>query len=251
MNAGNRGASPQAPARPPTGAPHPGKAEAIDYAVEQLGVESFASLEIAAAYGQWAFYTIDKPAVQRGALVDLRPRRARGHLLSAIEKAAERPDMRVLDGAFWDPRTVAEIGQVDAILLFDVLLLMVDPDWHQVLELYAPATSGFVISNPQWDGGETTIRLIDLGRDKYLEAVPPVKPHTELFDRLDEWHPGQQRRYRDMTGIWQWGITDANLAAKMDELGFSLDREWSLDRPPETNGFAYKTFVFSRRVERP
>jgi hypothetical protein len=32
----------------------------------------------------------------------------------------------------------------------------------------------------------------------------------------------------------------------MDELGFSLEREWSLDAPPETKGFTYKTFVFTR-----
>jgi Sulfotransferase family len=226
--------------------PPPGKAGAIDYAVEQLGVESFASLEIATAYGQWAFYTIDKPTVQHGALVDLSPRRARGHLLSAIEQAGERPGMRVLDGAFWDPRAVAEIGQVDAILLFDVLMLIVDPDWDRVLELYAPATSCFVIANPQWERGGTTVRLIDLGREKFLEAVPPAKVHSELFDHLDEWHAGQDRPRRDITGIWQWGITDADLEAKMDELGFSLVREWSLSPPPETEGFVDKTFVFSR-----
>jgi hypothetical protein len=230
----------------PSGAPHPGKAQAIDYAVEQLGVESFASLEIAEAYGRWAFYAIDKPTVQQGALVDLRPRRPRGHLLSAIEQAAERPGMRALDGAFSDPGTVTEMGQVDAVLLFDVLLLMVDPNWDQVLELYAPATSCFVIANPQWERDEKTVRLIELGREKYLEAVPPVKPHLELFDRLDEWHPGQHRSHRDITGIWQWGITDADLQAKMDELGFSLESEWSLDPPPETKGFTYKTFVFTR-----
>jgi hypothetical protein len=32
----------------------------------------------------------------------------------------------------------------------------------------------------------------------------------------------------------------------MDELGFSLVREWSLSPPPETEGFVDKTFVFSR-----
>jgi hypothetical protein len=242
----NGAASAEASPRERTGAPHPGKAQAIDYAVEQLGIESFASLEIAEAYGQWAFYTIDKPTVRRGALVDLRPRRARGHLLSAIEQAAEHPGMLVLDGAFSDPRTVTQLGQVDALLLYDVLLLMVDPDWDQVLELYAPATSCFVIANPQWERGEATVRLIDLGREKYLEAVPPAKPHSEFFDHLDEWHPGQHRPYRDITGVWQWGITDVDLEAKMGDLGFSLEHGWNLNRHPRANGFVIKSFVFSR-----
>jgi hypothetical protein len=135
---------------------------------------------------------------------------------------------------------------VDAILFFDVLLRMVDPDWDRVLELYAPTTTCFVIANPQWERGETTVRLIDLGRDGYLEAVPPAKVHSELFDRLDEWHPGQYRPYRDITGVWQWGITDGDLKAKMGELGFSLEREWSLNRHPAADGFVIKTFVFSR-----
>jgi GT2 family glycosyltransferase len=241
-----RGESAQAPSRAQTGMLPPGKARAIDYAVEHLGIESFASVEGGPAYGQGAFYTIDRPTVQRGALVDLSPRRARGQLLSTIEQAAERPGMRVLDGAFSDPRTVTEIGQVDAMLFFDVLLRMVDPDWDQVLELYAPATSCFVIANPQWERGEATVRLIDLGREKYLEAVPPAEVHSELFDRLDEWHPGQDRPYRDITGVWQWGITDADLKAKLGELGFSLEREWSLNRHPTADGFVINTFVFSR-----
>ena len=194
-----------------------GKARAIDYAVEQLGIESFASLEFDGVFGERAFYTIDKPTVQHGALVDARARRARADLLSAIELAAERPGMRVLDRALSDPRTVSEIGEVDAILLFDVLHHMVDPDWDQVLDLYAPITSSIVIANPQRQRDETTVRLIDLGREQFLEAVPPTDTHAELFDRLDDWHKGQQRLYRDATDVWQWGVTDADLKAKLGE----------------------------------
>ena len=222
------------------------KVSAIDYAVDHLGIESFASLEIGRDYGQYAFYAIDKPTVERGALVDVSPRRAGDQLLNVIEQAAERPGMEVLDGNFADPATVADLERVDAILLFDVLVGMVDPDWDRVLELYAPATSSFVIGNPQWELGETTVRLIDRGREEYLEAVPPAKFHTELFDRLDEWHSGQHRPYRDTAGIWQWGITDTDLVAKLHELGFSLDRDWRLNPPVQTKGFVNKTFVFSR-----
>jgi hypothetical protein len=235
-----RPAPPQRHAAPP-----PGKARAIDYAVDELGIESFASLEIANAYGQFAFYAIDKPNVERGVLIDVRASRPRDHLLSAIEQAAERPGMEVLDSSFSKPETVAEVGQVDAILLFDVLMRMVDPDWDQVLELYAPATSSFVITNPQWEG-DTTVRLIDLGRERYAEAVPPWDVHRELFDRLDDWLEGQERRYRDSNHVWQWGITEAELGTTMERLGFSLQREWTFDSPPETEGFVNRTFVFSR-----
>ncbi len=172
--------------------------------------------------------------------------RAGDQLLNVIEHASERPGMEVLDTSFADPDTVSDLGQVDAILLFDVLVGMVDPDWDQLLELYAPATSSFVIANPQWELSETTVRLIDLGRERYLEAVPSAKFHTELFDRLDEWHPGQHRPYRDTRGLWQWGITDADLVTKLDALGFAMEQEWSLNSPVGTTGFLNKAFVFSR-----
>lgn len=223
----------------------PGKARAIDYAIDQLGLESFASLELAAAFGQYAFHAIEKPGVRRGVLIDVRAVRPRDHLLSAIEQAAERPGMQILDGSFSDPQIVGAVGQVDAVLLFDVLLRMVDPDWDQVLELYAPTTSAFVITNPQWEG-DKTVRLIDLGREGYLRAVPAWDAHRELFDRLDEWYRGQDRHYRDANHVWQWGITDADLLAKMNELGFTLDHEWSLYPPADTEGFVNRTFVFTR-----
>ena len=226
-------------------APPPGKARVIDYAVEELGIESFASLEIADPLGLYAFYAIDKPTVRRGALIDARAQRPRGHLLSAIEQASERPGMEVIDARFSDPETVSELGEVDAVLLFDLLHRLVEPDWDRVLELYAPATASFVITNPQWEG-HTTVRLIELGREEYTEAVPPWEAHGELFDRLDEWHEGQERAYRDSNHVWQWGITDSDLRAKMEELGFSLEREWSLDAPPDTEGFVNRAFAFSR-----
>lgn len=226
-------------------APPPGKVRAIDYAVDELGIESFASLEIADAYGQYAFYAIEKPTVRRGVLIDARASRPRDHLLSAIEQATERPGMEVVDASFSDPETVSEVGKVDAILLFDVLHRMVEPNWDQALELYAPATSAFVITNPQWEG-DTTVRLIDLGREKYIEAVPPWDTHRELFERLDDWHEGQERRYRDSNHVWQWGITNADLLAKMEQIGFSLEREWILDAPPDTEGFVNRAFAFTR-----
>ena len=90
----------QEPARAQPTGPPPGKLSVIDYAVDELGIESFASLEIADAYGQYAFYAIEKPAVRRGVLVDARAQRPRDHLLSAIEQATERPGMEVVDASF-------------------------------------------------------------------------------------------------------------------------------------------------------
>jgi hypothetical protein len=71
--------------------------------------------------------------------------------------------------------------------------------------------------------GEETVRLIDLGREAYLAAVPPDPIHDALFDRLDEPHPARGgRRWRDVHDVWQWGITDADLIARAAALGFEV-----------------------------
>ncbi|HEX6460188.1 MAG TPA: glycosyltransferase [Thermoleophilaceae bacterium] len=217
---------------------------ALDYAIEELAIESFASLEIGPACGQVAFYTIAKPGVREGALIDAGFARSGDSILSAVELAAEHPGMRVLEGTVSEPATVAELAQVDAILICDVLVRLVDPDWDELLERYAPATSAFVIANPQWDRGDETIRLIELGEEEYLKSVPPWPGTHGLFNRLDKWDSTQARRHRDGSTVFQWGITDADLVAKMSELGFSLDRDWTLNRPPHTDGFVNKAFVF-------
>src|SRR5688572_10601761 len=97
--------------------------DAIDFALDALGVESFASLDIGLDdWGEHAFYAIEKPTVRGGVLADVRitPRRPRDQLLNVIERAAEHPGMRVVGGDAFARDTVAEIGTVDAVLLVNV-----------------------------------------------------------------------------------------------------------------------------------
>jgi hypothetical protein len=220
---------------------------AIDFALKELGITSFADLDMGATYGEHALYAMDRPTVRSGVLADARAGRGRAQLLDAIEHAAERPGLRVVDGDAFDADTIAEIGEVDAVFLFNVLLHAVAPDWERVLEVYAAATSCFVIANPQWRGSAETVRLIDLGRDRYLETVPTSAANRDLFERLDDWSPAEQRLNRDSRTIWQWGITDGDLKAKLEELGFGLDLERSHGPFAGAEAFENKTFVFSRR----
>ena len=233
-------------AQPASETPPPGKARAIDLAVEELGIESFVSLETGQACGKYAFYAMSKPEVRRGAILSLGVWRPRAHLLSAIERASETPGLRVFDDGFGDPESVAAVGEVDAVLLFDVLHRMAAPHWDAVVEMYAPATDSFVIAGPFWEEGERSIRLIDLGRDGYLEAVPHWEPHLTLFDHLDDWNQAQERRYRDSPDVWQWGITGSDLVAAMRVLGFELKDEATLHPLPGISAFSQRSFVFER-----
>jgi hypothetical protein len=230
---------PRAAAPPGLRAPQQPKLDAIEYAFAKHHVRSFVDLGgIGAVYGAYAVHAMGQPGVRAGTLADMK-------INDYAREQADEHGVRCVDGDFTDPRIIREIGKVDAILLFDVLLHTVDPDWDRLLELYADSARVFVIANPQWDG-DTTVRLIDLGREGFLEAVPPTPNHREVFDRLDEVHPMFGRPYRDAMHIWQWGITDHDLIEKMASLGFTLDRADRHGAFWEANGFQNTTMVFRR-----
>jgi hypothetical protein len=195
---------------------HPIKLRAIDRAFELTGARSFADLGgVWAVDGGYTFYARDRPGIVQGTLVD--------DLIDSLSPAArQRADergVRLLTGNFSDRAVAKQVGTVDAVLLFDVLLHQVAPDWDEILDMYAERTRTFVIVQPQAND-DKTVRLIDLGREEYLRRVPPNEPHDLLFDRLDEPHRG--RTWRDVHDVWQWGIGDSALTSKMEGLGFKL-----------------------------
>jgi len=220
--------------------------DAIDAAVTELDVQSFASIDNGVTYGEQAFYAAAKPEIDMGVLADVRPTRPRDQLLNAIEIASAYPDLRVVDGDALAPAAALEIGEVDAVFLLNVLLHAVAPDWDEVLDLYAPQTSCFVVGQPQWEGSGETVRLHDLGRQRYLEVMPPAVASSGLIDRLDEWYPAQQRPMRDARTLWQWGITDADLERKLERLGFELVNRSDQGAFNGTEAFSNRTFVFGR-----
>ncbi len=206
--------TPESPAAPPQ--LHPIKTQAIDRGFELTKARSFADLGgVWAVNGGYTFYARERPGVESGTLVD--------DLIDTLSQETQRRagerNIRLLTGNFADPAVAREVGPVDAILLFDVLLHQVSPNWDEVLEMYSPTADTLVIVNPQLRG-EETVRLVDLGREEYLRMVPENEAHTRLFDRLDERHRG--RTWRDVYDVWQWGISDADLIAAGERLGYRL-----------------------------
>jgi hypothetical protein len=218
------------------------KLRVIDAALSDREIRSFADLGgIWAVDGGYTFHALENHAIDRAALVD-------DHISAqTAQRARTFPQLDLITGKFGDPEVRERVGSVGAIFLFDVLLHQVAPDWDTILELYAPQTSCFGIVNPQWVHGGETVRLVDLGRAEYEASVPDLNTHRRLFDRLDERHPDQDRPWRDVHEVWQWGITDADLRAKMRDLGFS--EVHSEDGGP-WNGltrFTNRGFVFTRQ----
>lgn len=202
-------------------------------------MRSFADLGgVWAVEGGYTFHALDRHDPQRAVLVDEdRP--------PAIqERARSYPALELLQANFGADDVPGRIGDVDAVILFDVLLHQVAPDWDAILEMYARRAWCMVIVNPQYVAGTETVRLLDLGPEGYAHAAPAGTYPPDLFERLDEPHPRRGRPWRDVHEVWQWGITDEDLRARMADLGFSLaywanGGAWRRLEPFEDHAFVF------------
>lgn len=216
----------------------------IDLAFRKHGARTFADLGgVWHVDGGYSFYTLREHAAEAGVLVD--------HNLTdaLLEQARQAPRLRIVQGNFGEPAIAEEVGEVDVVYQFDTLLHQVAPAWNEVLELYAPRTKTFAIVQPQWKG-ERTVRLLDLEQEEYIRSVAPPNEFEEmraLLAKADEYHPERGRAFRDMDALFQWGITDADLIAALDALGFDVafSRDWGSFRGLER--FDRRAFVFTRR----
>jgi hypothetical protein len=165
----------------------------------------------------YTFYAVEHHNLARAILVDLTFRPA------VRARAQTFPELKLLHANFALPATAEQLGEVDAVLLFDVLLHQVRPNWDEMLEIYAGHTKAFIIFNQQYLGS-STIRLTELSKKEYFRNVPKLDEYLRQFDHLDDVDPTypnpEVRTWRDSHHLWQWGITDEDLRSVMTRLGF-------------------------------
>lgn len=189
------------------------KLQAIDFAVERVQARSVADLGgVWAVEGGYVRYALERPGVEHGVLVDT------GITDAVRAAAAADPRLRLVAGEFGATSSVAAVGEVDVVLLFDVLLHQVAPDWDEVLRRYAQTSRCIVVVEPTWTGNEV-VRLWDLGEDGYRAATPSDGAQPD-WSRLDEVHPRYGRPHRDVHEYWQWGLPDAARRKVMTDLGW-------------------------------
>jgi len=193
----------------------PLKLRTIDAAFALPGVTSVADLGgVWAVQAGYTFHALEQHAPDRAVLVD-------DDITDAVRaRAAAFGQLELLEQNFGTDHTPGDVGPIGVVLLFDVLLHQVDPDWDEILRRYAPHVQAFAIVNPMWRG-PATVRLLDLGEERYRQVVPPQDNLDGLYGRLDDINPERGRPWRDVHDVWQWGITDADLRATMAGLGFT------------------------------
>ena len=220
------------------------KLDLIDFAFPLYNVRSFADLGgVWRVEGGYTFYALDKYGVTAAVLADTYPTEV------FKTRARKYPHLKFIHGNFGDEGIAHEVGDVDAVLLFDVLLHQVSPDWDRILEMYACHTRCFIIYNPQWIGSDRTVRLLELGEEGYFQNVPHTRTeelYAGLFQKLDTRHPDHDRPWRDVFNIWQWGITDVHLRSKVETLGFKMQLMKMCERWSKLKNFENHAFVFCK-----
>jgi len=107
-----------------------------------------------------------------------------------------------------------------------------------------------VIFNQQFTNSEDTIRLFDLGYDKYFENIPHNEnepTYKMVFEKMYENHPNYQYRiWRDIQNVFQWGIVDKDLYLKIKDLGFSLEFYQNVGQFLDLKNFENHMFIFKK-----
>jgi hypothetical protein len=225
---------------------NPDKQVLIDYTFRKCTPRpaSFADLGgIWNVDGLYTFYTLRKYKPLNAILVDTNFTEAFNR------KSSLKSNLKTISGNFGEEAISEQIGHVDVIFLFDVLLHQVNPDWDKILEMYSKRTTYFLIYNQQWTKSERSVRLLDLEKDEYFRNVPHKMDdplYKDLFDKMFEIHPGHKRIWRDIHNVWQWGITDNDLLIKMESLGYTLQWYRNCGQFGTLVSFENHAFVFQK-----
>jgi len=214
-------------------------------AARLYGIRSFA--DIGACYGvngAYSFYLLDNvPEIKQSYIID-------GVVTQATrERAATYPNAQLITGLFNDPSFIEKTPNVDAVIMYDILLHQVDLNWDEFLTAWSKKTRVFVIYNQMWTMHPHTVRFIEFGKDWYQKWV--MCPRSEVLDRWFELHdvadPETGRLQKDLFNYWQWGITKDDLVAHVESLGFKL--QFMQDYGPVTPRFPWipcQGFIFAK-----
>lgn len=220
---------------------HEIKKRVIDVAFGRADTRSFADLGgVWAVDAGYTFYALERHRPGRAVLVDediTSPVRAR---------AGRHANLNLLERNFGEIDPAAELGSVDAVFMFDVLLHQVAPNWDELLGRYAEVTRDFLIVNPQFVESETSVRLLELGRERYTELVPQQANEEQIWERFNDFDKSRGRLFRDVHNIWQWGIVDEDLRVRMEALGFELVYFENAGQWRDLPAFENHAFVFTR-----
>ncbi len=205
--------------------PRPEKLELIETAHELADFRSFADLGGCwGVDGAYAFHAaalcgneLDRAVIVDGALTPLTRERAKAH--ARVE---------LVEALLGSRQALDAVGEVDALIMFDILLHQVKPDWDRFLLNWLPRASTLIVYNQNWLKTPRTIRFVDRGVDWYYRNVHVWEDDWNTRERLESWFDRHRerdrngRRERDNHWYWQFGIRPLELIRLLARHGFEL-----------------------------
>ena len=213
--------------------PSPHKLRLIETGYRIMPFRSFADLGACwGVNGAYAFHakklaaTIERAFIVYGIITPL-----------TRERSAEYPEITLIEGALGAQDVRDTVGETDCLIMYDVLLHQVEPDWDQFILDWLPHTRMVIVYNQNWTKGEDTIRFVDKGIEWYKENVPhknEVSPE-QWFSEHNQYDPHQGKLKRDVHNFWQWGIVRKDIIELFWENWFTLRfvRTYASEWPPQ------------------
>lgn len=201
------------------------KLELLETAYELTEFRSFADL--GACWGVDGAYTFHATELcgselTRAVIVD-------GHLTPlTLERAKEVPEVELVQALLGSDQALDAVGKVDALIMYDILLHQVKPDWDEFLLNWLPHTDALIIFNQNWLKTPRTIRFVDRGLDWYYRNVYVWEDDWNTRARLESWFKRHNERdtdgrlERDNHWYWQFGIRPLELVGLLARNGFEL-----------------------------
>ena len=205
--------------------PKPEKLELIDIAFELTDFRSFADLGACwGVDGAYAFHaaSLCGSGLERAVIVD-------GNLTPLTrERAGVHPRVELVQALLGSRQALDAVGEVDALIMYDILLHQVKPDWDRFLLDWLPHTNSLIVFNQNWLKTPRTIRFVDRGVDWYYRNVYVWEDEWNTRERLESWFARHGERdedgrlERDNHWYWQWGIRPLELIGLLAKNGFEL-----------------------------
>ena len=120
----------------------PHKGELIEIAHALRPIRSFADLGGCwGVNGGYSFHAskLIGPQLERGAIVDQ-------HITALTSERAEKlPNIQLITGLLDSADSRKAVGSVDALIMFDILLHQVNPDWEEFILSWLPHANMLII----------------------------------------------------------------------------------------------------------
>ena len=144
------------------------------------------------------------------------------------ERAGAHPRVELVQALLGSQKARDAVGKVDALIMYDILLHQVEPDWDRFLLNWLPHTNALVVFNQNWLKTPRTVRFVDRGLDWYYRNVYVWEDDWNTRERLESWFARHHERdedgrlERDNHWYWQWGIRPLELVGLLARNGFEL-----------------------------